>query len=159
MNSIMQDYWPVFEMYQAIREQILSVLTDEDLQFSPGGANPPLGVLCREMGETEHAYMESFRGFTCDFSYRRPEPELASSVAALSAWYAELDQRLKEAIEGLSEEQLQSQRVVRGPNFALPPRIQLNIYQEALLIFYGKASVYLKALNKPVSEQMRDWIA
>ena len=80
-------------------------------------------------------------------------------MAALSAWYAELDQSLKEAIEGLSEEQLQSQRVVRGPNFELPPRIQLNIYQEALLIFYGKASVYLKALNKPVSEQMRDWIA
>ena len=159
MNSIMQDYWPVFEMYQAIRGQILSVLTDEDLAFSPGGANPSLGVLCREIGETEHAYIESFREFTCDFSYRRPEPELTSSVAALSAWYAELDQQLREAIEGLSEEQLQSQRVVRGPNFALPPRIQLNIYQEALLIFYGKASVYLKALNKPVSEQMRDWIA
>src|SRR5688500_8469993 len=124
MNSIMQEYWPMFEMYQAIREQILSVLTDEDLAFAPGGANPPLGVLCREIGETEHAYIESFREFTCDFSYRRPEPELTSSVAALSAWYAELDQKLKEAIEGLSEEQLQSQRVVRGPNFALPPRIQ-----------------------------------
>ena len=57
MNSIMQDYWPVFEMYQAIRGQILSVLTDEDLAFSPGGANPPLGMLCREIGETEHTYV------------------------------------------------------------------------------------------------------
>jgi hypothetical protein len=129
------------------------------LAFSPGGANPPLGELCREIGETEHAYIESFRDFTCDFSYRRPEPELAHSVARLAAWYAELDQALKAAIEGLSEEQVQQQRVVRGPNFALPPRIQLNIYQEALLIFYGKASVYLKALNKPVSEQMQAWIA
>jgi hypothetical protein len=159
MNSIMQDYWPVFELYQAIRGQILAVLTDEDLAFSPGGANPALGELCREIGETEHAYIESFRDFTCDFSYRRPEPELASSVARLGAWYAELDEQLKAVIESLSEEQLQSQRVVRGPNFALPPRIQLNIYQEALLIFYGKASVYLKALSKPMPEQMKAWIA
>ena len=159
MNSIMQDYWPTFELYQAIRGQILSVLDDEDLRFSPGGANRPLGELCREIGETEHIYIESFKEFKCDWSYRHPEPGLADSVARLSVWYAELDAQLKAAIEGLTEEQIQNALVVRDANFTLPPRIQLNIYQEALLIFYGKASVYLKALNKTVPEQMRAWIA
>ncbi len=159
MNSIMREYWPIFELYQAIRGQILSVLTDDDLRFSPGGSNLPLGVLCREIGETEHAYIESFKTLTCDFSYRQPEPDPANTVAGLSAWYAELDQQLKAVVEGLSDGQLKNQRIVRGPTFSVSPRIQLNIYQEALLIFYGKASVYLKALGKPLPEQMQAWIA
>jgi hypothetical protein len=147
------------EMYQAIRGQIMSVLDEADLRFSPGGANPPLGALCREIGETEHSYIESFKCFQCNFDYRHPDPELAYSVAGLNAWYAALDQELKTVVAGLTEEQLENQRVVRGPTFSLPPKIQLNIYQEALLIFYGKASVYLKALGKTAPEQMRDWIA
>jgi hypothetical protein len=118
-----------------------------------------LGELCQEIGETQHIYIESFKHFTTDFTYRRHEPGLAHSVARLTAWYAELDTELKAVIAGLSEEQLLNQRITRNANHTLPLRIQLNIYQEALLIFYGKASVYLKALDKPLSDQMRDWIA
>ena len=159
MNSIMQSYWPVFTEYQAIRGQILGVLRDEDLRFTPGGANRPLGDLCVEIGETEHAYIESFKTFTCSFDYRQPEADMAYSVAKLTAWYAELDERLKAAVEGLTDEQIQGQRINRGGNFTLPAQIQLSVYQEALLIFYGKASVYLKALNKPLPQQMAEWIA
>ena len=159
MNSIMQNYWPIFELYQAMRGQMLGVLTDADLLFFPGGANPPLGELFREIGETERAYIDSFKQFTCDFSYRNLEPAMAESVARLGAWFTELDHELKAAIEGLTDEQIQNQRVTRGPNFRPPIQIQLSVYQEALLIFYGKASVYLKALEKPMPEQVRDWIA
>ena len=159
MNSIMQDYWPLFELYQAMRGQMLGLLSDDELRFSPGGANRPLGELFREIGETERAYIDSFKQFTCDFSYRNPEPGMAESTARLAAWYAELDAELKAVIEGLTEEQVRGQRVHRGPNFEPPMQIQLSIYQEALLIFYGKASVYLKGLEKPMPEQVRNWIA
>jgi hypothetical protein len=159
MNTIMQNYWPIFELYQAMRGQMLGLLSDDELRFAPGGANRPLGELFREIGETERSYIDSFKEFKCDFSYRNPAPGLAESVSRLGAWYAELDTDLRKVIEGLSEEQVQGQRVHRGPNFEPPMQIQLSIYQEALLIFYGKASVYLKALNKPMPEQVRDWIA
>lgn len=33
--------------------------------------------------------------------------------------------------------------------------VQFNIYREAVLVFYAKASVYLKALEKPVDEEWR----
>lgn len=159
MNSIMQEYYGLFELYQNLRRQLMTSLTDEDLAFTPGGDNMPLGALCREIGETEVAYIRSFETFTQDFSYRVDDPTLETSVARLSAWFAELDAELKNTVAGLSEQDLADRVIDRGGGFTLPPRIQLEVYKEALLIFYGKAAVYLKAMGKPQSEQWEHWIA
>jgi hypothetical protein len=158
MNSIMTDYFPMFEMYQAIRNQLMETLKDSDLSYTPGGTNPPLGALCREIGEVEQAYIDSFKSFTLDFSYRNTTPGLERSVAQLVAWYADLDAELKATIAGLSEEDISSRLVDRGGDFKLPLQIQLNVYQEALLIFYGKSAVYLKGMGKQLPQQMQDWI-
>jgi hypothetical protein len=46
------------------------------------------------------------------------------------------------------------------PSYFSPrPLAQLNNYREALLIFYGKSSIYLQALDKDLSTQWRTWIA
>lgn len=157
MNSIMTGYYPIFEQYQAMRNQLMGILTDADLDYQPGGANPPLGVLCREIGETEYAYIQSFKTFKLDFSYHNDEPGLAQSGARLAAWFAALDQELKAAVAGLTEEDLQQRQVDRG-SFSLPPNFNLQIYNEALLIFYGKVIVYLRAAGKPVPQQWTDWL-
>jgi uncharacterized damage-inducible protein DinB len=159
MNRLLQEYYPILEQYQALRYQLMGLLSDADLAFQPGGANPTLGRLCVEIGETEQAYIDSFRTFRCDFSYRRDEPGLEGSVERLTAWYEQLDRELKEAVSALSDEDLERRVIERGPDFALTPHIQLHIYREALLIFYGKASVYLKAMGITPSEQFQDWIA
>jgi len=158
MNSIMTGYFPGFQSYQAMREQLMQTLSDGDLSYTPGGANPPLGALCREIGEVERAYIDSFKTFVLDFSYRNTTPGLEQSVAQLAAWYAELDSELKATIEGLSEEDIASRLVDRGGSFKLPLQIQLNVYQEALLIFYGKAIVYLRAIGKTPPQQMQEWL-
>src|SRR5262245_40798590 len=147
MNSIMREYFPTFQLYQAMRDQLMEILADDDLSFQPGGANRPLGELCREIGEVENAYIQSFKTFTLDFSYRNTTPGLEGSVARLSGWFAELDRELKATVEGLSEDDIKSRKIDRG-HFALPPMIQLDVYKEALLIFYGKAIVYLRAMGK-----------
>jgi hypothetical protein len=154
----MTGYYPTFELYQAMRNQLMEILTDADLDYTPGGANPPLGVLCRELGEVERAYIESFKTFTLDFSYRNPEPGLEHSVARLSAWFADLDRELKATIAGLSEDDIRQRVVDRGGGFTLPPQINLSVYNEALLIFYGKVIVYLRAAGKLVPEQWADWL-
>jgi hypothetical protein len=158
MNSIMTDYYSIFEEYQAMRTQLMQSLSDTDLAFTPGGANPSLGALCREIGEVQRAYIDSFKSFTLDFSYRNTTPGLAGSVAQLADWFAALDAELKTTVAGLSPEDVAGRRIVRGPTFSLPPQTQLSIYQEALLIFYGKVMVYLHCLNKTPSQQMRNWL-
>ena len=158
MNSIMTEYYPTFRMYQALRTQLMDNLTDDDLGYTPGGANLPLGVLCVEIGETEHAYVQSFKTFAIDFSYRNPDSGLETSVSRLAAWYQAMDAELEATLAGLTEEDVKTRQIDRG-GWSLRPLIQLDVYKEALLIFCGKVSVYLKAMGKPRSQQWQDWIA
>ena len=158
MNSIMTGHYPIFEEYQAMRSQLMQTLSDSDLAFTPGGSNSTLGALCKELGEVERAYIDSFKTFTLDFSYRNNTAGLDNSVQQLVAWFEALDAELKETVAGLSPEDISGRRIVRGPTFSLPPQTQLAIYQEALLIFYGKVMVYLNARQMTPPKQMRDWL-
>ena len=156
MNRYMQEKWPWIEGTHGMRSQLLDILSDADLAFSPGGQNMTLGALCRELGEIEHAYIQSLQTFKQDWSYRNPEADLESSVAQLKAWFQTLDDELKAAVSALSDEDL-TKTVDRG-GFALSVELQLDVYLQALLIFFGKATIYLKAMNKPLPEQINEYI-
>jgi hypothetical protein len=106
MNSIMEDYYPIFQQYQALREQLTEIVTDEELGYTPGGENPTLGALCLEMGEVGVSYIESFKTFRQDFSYRNEEAGPGGSVERLSAWFRQLDQELESALEALSDDKI-----------------------------------------------------
>ncbi len=83
---------------------------------------------------------------------------MAASVSRLAAWYAELDAGLEAAVGALPEEDVQTRQIDRG-DWSVSLLIQLEVYKEALLIFYGKASVYLKAIGRSRSNQWAEWIA
>jgi uncharacterized damage-inducible protein DinB len=157
MNSVIAHYYPIFETYQGLRDHLMETLEDEDLDFRPTAQNPTLGELCREIGEVEQAYIEAFKTFRLDFSYRNEQPELESSVASLTEWYAALDRELRTVIENLSEDDISDRQIDRG-HFSLPPQFQLEVYKEALLLFYGKVSVYLHALGKTPPQRWQEFI-
>jgi len=158
MNNFMRDFYPMFEMYQAMRNQLMDILDDHDLAFRPHVNNETLGALCLEIGEIEVSYIQSFKTFKQDFSYRNDDPGLERSVERLKAWYGDLDRELRSVLEGLTEKDLQEREIDRGGGFVLPVPIQLDVYKEALLIFYGKVSVYLKAMGKERPKQWQEWI-
>ena len=164
MNPLIRDHLAAtyFEEYQALRRQLMAILADDDLRFDLGGQTATLGALCCEIGEIEHAYVESLRTFTQDFGYRNDDQRLARSVDALVAWYADLDREMLAALDALSEEDILSRRIVRGDfdaDFFSPlPPVHLDIYREALLIFYGKVSVYLRAMGRPLPGDWSVWI-
>jgi hypothetical protein len=164
MNSLVSVHMPAtfFVEYQSLREELTAILTDDDLGFQVGGESATLGALCREIGEIEHTYVESFKTFRQDFDYQHPDARLERSVEALVSWYAELDGDLANAIAALSEDDIANRRIVRKDfdisDFSPSPAIQLDIYREALLIFYGKVSVYLRAMGKPLPGHWSHWI-
>lgn len=151
-----------FAEYQALRAELMELLTDDDLAYRPGAGAFSLGELCREIGDIEHTYVEGLRTFRQDVDWRAPDPRTEGSVEAMKARYADLDRRLADALEALTEDQVANQRVTRndfdvGEFAPLAPQ-ELDIYREALLIFYGKVSVYLRAMGKVLPGHWPAWI-
>lgn len=155
MNKFMQEHGELFAMTQQLRGQLMDTLNDDDLRCSPGGSAMTLGALCREMGDVQHSYIQSTKNLMQDWSYRHPDPAMETSVAKLKTWYAELDQEFKQIMENATDADLEK---VIDRGFPMPTGGQFHAYREALLIFYGKASIYLRAMDRALPGEFPGWI-
>jgi hypothetical protein len=153
-NSLMEQYGELLKDTQDFRPLLLSLLEDSDLAFALPG-NMTLGELCREMGETEVGYVKSFSTFKHEWGYKHADPAVTTSLAALQAWYDALDTDLQAALDALTEDDIATKRV-RGDWASMEKELQL--YREALLMFYAKAGIYLRALGKNLPEIWIDWM-
>ncbi len=156
MNKLMQEKWPWIDGSHQMRTQLLNLISDTDLAFSPGGQNMPLGALCREMGDTEYAYIQSLKTFTQDWSYHNTEAGLERSVTQLKNWYQTLDEELQTTVSAFSDEDA-TKTVDRG-GYPTLIGVQLDVYLQALLIFSGKTTIYLKAMNKALPKVIQEYI-
>jgi hypothetical protein len=154
MNSLVEEELPLRDS-QHLRYYLIEILTDADLAYKLPGDNPTLGELCREIGELEHRYIQSFKTLKHDWSYQNPDRELANSTEQLKIWYRALDDEFDSILSALTEDELHNRHIDRGHGFTPSLFVQFHIYREAVLMFYAKASVYLKALQKPVNDQWR----
>jgi uncharacterized damage-inducible protein DinB len=157
MNRYVQNHLDNFKNVQSLRSLLTEALTDADLAFKPAASMMTLGALCREMGEVEHAYIESLKTFKQDFSYRHPDAAVETSIEKLRAWYQTLDEEIVRIITAFSDADLD--KLVDRDGFQIPAGVQPHIYEDALFIFYGKASIYLRLMGKPLPQMWQEWIA
>jgi uncharacterized damage-inducible protein DinB len=155
MNEFVQQHGELFRETFKLREQLMDILKDDDLYFTPGGSNPKLGALLRETGDVERSYIDSIRTLKQDWTYCNNEPGIEESVEKLKAWFKALDDELLALMDSLTNDDLKK-IVDRG--FPLPVGGQLHAYREAVLIFGGRISVYLKTMGKPLPQQWQWWI-
>lgn len=156
MHPQIAEAYNILEMTDNLRNQLMDLLSDDDLSFSISN-NPTLGALCRKMGEIQQSYLDSFKTLKQDWGYRVPNAaELEGSVEKLKAWYAKLNGEMKAALEAHTEDDAPAKIVDRG--FPMSLGAQVHTYREALLIFYAKASVYLRVMGKTMPEQWVHWI-
>lgn len=156
MNAALAEKWSWVEGTHALRTELLDALTDADLAFTPGGDAMTLGALCREMGEVEHAYVQSLKTFKQDWSYRNTEAGLENSAARLKAWYQTLDDEMRATLDGYSD--ADAEKTIDRSGYPMPIGTQLDIYMQALLIFFGKATIYLRVMRKPLPEKLKEWV-
>ncbi len=66
------------------------------------------------------------------------------------------------AIEALTEDDVANRRITRVDydidDFSPRPPQELDIYREALLIFYGKVSIYLRTMGRDLPGHWSQWI-
>jgi hypothetical protein len=147
----------LMDMTTAMRISMMDDLTDADLAVRISG-NPSLGELCREMGNTERDYLNSYKtGTHIEGSQRDDSPEMAASVEKLKAWYQALDDEFKATLKAIPDSEFEGKTIDRSGH-TMPATMHYHTYHEALLIFYAKCSVYLRMMGKPLSEQMVGWI-
>lgn len=157
MNSLIEDEFPL-RATQSLRYDLMNILTDSDLAYRLPGNTLSLGELCREMGAIEELYIRSFKTFKYDWKYQNDDPELATSVERLKAWYQALDEEFEQVVRGFSEEDLHTKRVDRGEGRNPTLSGQFFTYHQAIMMFYAKASIYVRALEKTVNDQWDAWI-
>jgi hypothetical protein len=131
MNTKLARQYDIVKMYRKLRDDLMTILNDQDLQTAPGGENETLGALCRELGETQKGYIESFRSFKIEFIYEVEDPLLENSIESILVWYQQLNKELEEVLESLSDSDVDERLIHRTEEFKLPPVIHLDVYRDA----------------------------
>lgn len=148
-----------------LRTYMLNNLDDAELDFRVPG-NPTLGELCREMGNIERAYLDSFKTLKManwntqseSFDAERDETmETATRVEKLKQWYKSLDEEFETVLMGIPESEFELMKIERSGR-SIPADWHYHTYHEALLIFCARCGVYLRMMNKPLNKQWLDWI-
>lgn len=155
MNRIKNEQWPWIEAAHGMRTQLCESLSDADLAFSPGGQAMTFGALCREMGEIEHSYTQSLKTLKHEWSYRHPDADVTSHVDHLKTWFQTLDDELQVAITTFLEGDGEKTIDRGGP---VTVEFQLDAYLQAVLIFLGKATIYLRVMNKRLPPFFEEYI-
>lgn len=155
MNSLFDEE---IRGHHSMRDLVLRVVSDADLVYKLPGANPTLGELMVQMGDLQGVYTHSFETFTLDWEHRQLPPPEPITIANLRAWFADQDEAMERAMSSFTDEELQIDRIDRGHGFVASPFVQHQIYREAVYIFYGRLSVYLKALERDAGEEWAAWV-
>lgn len=154
-NTIVTTQFDGLNQTLAIRSQLFDVLSDADLAYQLPGDNVTLGELIHQFGDNQQAYINSFKTFKHDFALQTERTH--NSVADLRSWLTQLDEALLAALSALSEDDIQNKMVDRV-YMSFPVMVQLHVFRESLLIFCGKASLYVRALGKSLPTEFQQWI-
>jgi hypothetical protein len=144
--------------HHSMRDHALTLVSDADLNYGLPGQNPTLGELFVQLGDLEGVYTHCFETFALDWTHRQLPPPEPLTTSSLQAWFAAQDDAMKKALDRFTEEELQMDRIDRGHGFVASPHTQHLIYREAVYIFYGKLSVYLRALERDTGPEWAAWI-
>jgi hypothetical protein len=155
MNSLFEEE---IRGHHSMRDHLLTVVSDADLACKLPGLNPTLGNLLVELGDIQGVYTHSFETSMLDWAHRQLPPPDPVTVGTLRTWFEAQDAAMKAALDRFTPDELHVDRIDRGQGFIASPFVQHQIYREAVYIFYGKLSVYLKALERDAGPDWAAWV-
>jgi len=144
--------------HHSMRDHLLTVVSDADLAYKLPGQNGTLGEVLIELGDIQGVYTHSFETLTLDWAHRQLPPPAPVTIASLRAWFDAQDAAMKAALERFTDDELRIDRIDRGHGFIASPFVQHEIYREAVYIFFGKLSVYLRALERDAGSEWAAWV-
>jgi uncharacterized damage-inducible protein DinB len=139
------------QMTYGVPEMALGLITDEDLRYALPG-NPTLGAVFRELGEVQQSYIDSFKTLKQEWTYEHADKDVETSKEKLGAWFKHLNDAMNAAVVAFDNATLDEKKLDRGGDFMATPREQMQMFGDAVFIFTGKVSAYLRALGKATDQ-------
>jgi hypothetical protein len=155
-NRLLTEFGVNLRALHRLQQDLLAQLDDGDLTLTLPGRNPSLGAMLREMGDWQRQYIESLKTFRHDFELHDAPADAETRVETLKRWYAQLEADFMATVEALTDEDLQ--RPVNRGGWSPAVSLQFHLYREMMLIYYSHLDVYVRALDKTISEQWQEWI-
>jgi hypothetical protein len=155
MNSLFEEE---IRGHHSMRDHLLTLVSDADLAYKLPGQNPTLGEVLIELGDGQGVYTHSFETLTLDWEHRRIPAPSPITIAGLRGWFDAQDDAMQTALSRFSDDELRIDRIDRGHGFIASPFVQHQIYREAVYIFYGRLSVYLRALERDAGDEWAAWV-
>ena len=154
MNRFMKRYPELMEANQKLRHDVLDAISDEDLTHTLGGDTLSLGDLLLQQGRWEDDYVQAWH--TLEMRHTSRSAPEHQTVTGFRTWFHSIEQSIRATLEAMSDEEL-SRPVKRGSH-SVPLEITAYTYRESLIIFAGKASLYLRSLKRPVSAHLTSFV-
>ena len=155
MNKLMTEMGQLLDMTHGVRDQALALVEEADMAFALEGS-PTLGDLIRQMGDVQVAYTGAFASRKIDWATSADGRDGVTSGADAAAWFAGLDQAFKDAVGAVADEDLAA--MVERDGWSYPITAHFHTYREAVLIFFGKLDLYLRALGKTRPDEWAAWV-
>lgn len=138
-----------------MRDAVIALLDEADLDFTPGGDNLDWKSLLSELADIEESYVGSLVTLEQRFELTSVSNEI--SLASIRERFAAVDVELGDLFDAWSPEDYEV-KLKRADGWELTRDRQLEIFVQAILIVVAKAAVYLKSMNRPLPESVADWI-
>ncbi|MEJ7839903.1 MAG: hypothetical protein WKF81_13905 [Thermomicrobiales bacterium] len=157
MHAALEMQWSWIQAMNGLRSELLESLNNQDLSVTPGGSKPALGELLVSMGDLTRAYTSSFHDFLLEWDQEPSEGGISTSVETLQLWFSQLDSELESTLTELTDESILRQ-IERPGGGAMPVDMHLQVYNQALFIYFGKFVVYLNAISRPMPPSLAEYI-
>ena len=127
-------------------------------RLPPAVKTQPWGSSLLSWRRQKKPYTLSFKTYQLNTPEKKTAPTADVTVSQLQSEFADLDQKLEEALAAIPEADVDKLVIERESGIHLSPRVQLQAYEESLFIFYGKVMVYLKAMGRPRTPEWEKWV-
>ena len=154
MNRLMKRYPELMELNQKLRRDVLDAISDEDLGHTLGGDTLSLAELPLQQNRWKDDYVQAWS--TLELRHGSQSAPEQQTVVGFKLWFGSIEQDIRTTLEAMSDEEL-SRPVKRG-TYSLPLEITACTYRESLIIFAGKASLYLHSLGGPLSAHLKGFV-
>ena len=153
MNSEKENFLRTWENEFKTTLKVLKAYPEGRQNFRPHEISRSAREIAKTIAGEEKAVVLGVISGNMDFSVMTSVPE---DMKELIEWYERSHKEMVHKYNELSDEDLKK-TIDRG-SFSPTIDVQLQVYLQALLIFFGKATIFVKAMNKPLPQPFQEWI-